>query len=321
MPDTMDLVVSRLTHEAQDVVGIELRSPNRELLPEFTAGAHVDLTLPGGLCRQYSLLNAPSERHRYVLGVGLAPQSRGASTFIHQRLAIGDLVQVGEPRSLFGLVPAASEHVLIAGGIGITPILSMIAWCETNRRPWRLLYCVRSRARAAYAWDLATYGQRVRLHVDEEADGALPDLRAWVESGVDGAHVYCCGPAGLMDGVELACAEAGIPRDHTHFERFVAPASPAASAIENGAFSVRLNRSGRKINVQPDQSLLDALEAAQVSLPYSCREGLCRSCEVPLLQGQADHRDFVLSEEERASHRCILPCVSRAFSPELVLDL
>lgn len=317
----MELAVSRLTHEAQDVVGIELRAPGGDALPEFTPGAHVDLTLPGGLCRQYSLLNAPTERHRYVLGVGLAPKSRGGSAFIHQHLAVGHLVQVGEPRSLFGLAPAASEHVFIAGGIGITPILSMIAWCEANRRPWRLLYCVRSRARAAYAWELAPHGRRVRLHVDEEADGALPDLRTWIESSTDEAHFYCCGPAGLMDGVALACAEAGIAKDRTHFERFAAPAAPAASVTENGAFSVRLNRSGQKIYVAPDQSLLDALEAAKVSLPYSCREGLCRSCEVPVLEGQADHRDFVLSDEERASNRSILPCVSRACSPELVLDL
>lgn len=317
----MELTVTRLTHEAQDVVGIELRAPSGNALPEFTPGAHVDLTLPGGLCRQYSLLNAPSERHRYVLGVGLAPKSRGGSTFIHQRLAVGDLVQVGEPRSLFDLAPAASEHLFIAGGIGITPILSMIAWCEANLRPWRLLYCVRSRARAAYAWDLALHGQRVRLHVDEEADGALPDLRAWIESSADGAHIYCCGPAGLMDGVALACTEARIAKDRTHFERFAAPPASTASVTEERAFSVRLNRSGRQIHVAPDQSLLDALEAAKVSLPYSCREGLCRSCEVPLLEGQADHRDFVLSEEERTAHRCILPCVSRACSSELVLDL
>ncbi len=317
----MNLVVKRLTHEAQDVIGIEFRAPGGEALPPFTAGSHVDLTLPGGLRRQYSLLNAPSERHRYVLGVGLAPQSRGGSTFIHQRLAVGDLVKVGEPRSLFGLAPAASEHVFIAGGIGITPILSMIAWCEANRRPWRLLYCVRSRARAAYSWDLAPHGERVRLHVDEEADGTLPDLRTWIESSADGAHVYCCGPAGLMDGVALACTEAGLAKHRTHFERFATPTAPAAPNSQDGAFLVRLNRSGRQIHVAPDQSLLDALEAAQVRLPYSCREGLCRSCEVPLLEGQADHRDFVLSDEERASHRCILPCVSRACSPELVLDL
>lgn len=317
----MQLMVSRLTHEAQDVMGIELRAPGGEALPPFTAGAHVDLTLPGGLCRQYSLCNAPSERHRYVLGVGLAQPSRGGSAHVHQRLAVGDLLEVGAPRSLFGIAPAASEHVFIAGGIGITPILSMIAWCEANQRPWRLLYAVRSRARAAYAWGLAPHGQRVCLHVDEEADGALPGLRDWVRPTSAGVHVYCCGPAGLMDGVAAACADAQIPRDHTHFERFSAPPAAGAPAAAAGAFSVRLQRSGRQIRVAADQSLLEALEAAQVSLPFSCREGLCRSCEVPLLAGEADHRDCVLSDEERAAHRCILPCVSRAHTPELVLDL
>lgn len=317
----MELVVTRLTHEAQDVLGVELRAPGGDDLPAFTAGSHVDLTLPVGLCRQYSLLNAPSERHRYVLGIGLAQNSRGGSSFIHHRLAVGDRIQVGEPRSLFGIAPAATEHVFIAGGIGITPILSMIAWCEANQKPWRLLYCVRSRARAAYAWGLAPHAQRVRLHIDEESDGALPDLGGWIRDLRDGAHVYCCGPAGLMEGVAAACASAGIPGEKTHFERFSAPAATEASAIESGAFLVVLQRSGRKIHIAADQSLLEALEAAQVSLPSSCREGLCRSCEVPLLQGEADHRDFVLSDEERASHSCILPCVSRARSPELVIDL
>ena len=315
----MDLVVTRITDEAQDVRGVELRARDGSLLPAFSAGAHVDVFLPGGVCRQYSLVNSPLERERYVLGVALAPASRGGSEYVHRKLCLGDTLQVGTPRTLFGIEPAAPEHIFIAGGIGITPIVSMIHWCEAHDRPWRLLYCVRTRARAAYAWTLARHTDRVQLHVDEESAGSPPDLRAWLEQIPQNAHVYCCGPAVQMEAVELASAELGIPRAAVHFERFSAPSS--ALATETDAFTVILNRSGRRIHVPPEQSLLEALEQSAIPVPFSCREGLCRSCEVPLLRGEADHRDFVLSDAERAAQCCILPCVSRARSPELVLDL
>jgi tetrachlorobenzoquinone reductase len=315
----MDLVVTRITHEAQDVRGVELRARDGSLLPAFSAGAHVDVFLPGGLCRQYSLVNSALERDRYLLGVALAATSRGGSDYVHRNLRVGDTLQVGTPRTLFGIEPAAPEHVFVAGGIGITPIVSMIHWCEANGRPWRLLYCVRTRARAAYAWTLARHTERVQLHVDEESAGSPPELREWLRQVPQHAHVYCCGPAAQMEAVELAAEELGIPKANVHFERFsAAPSSPAA---ENGAFTVILNRTGRRIHVPPEQSLLDALEHSAVPVPFSCREGLCRSCELPLLGGEADHRDFVLSDAERAAHGCILPCVSRARSPELVLDL
>ena len=316
----MQLVVTRLTHEAQDVLGLELRAVDGSQLPAFTAGAHIDLHLPGNICRQYSLSNPPHERDRYVLGVGLAPQSRGGSTYVHQQLAVGDQIQVSEPRALFGIDPSATEHVFIAGGIGITPIMSMVHWCEANHQPWRLLYCVRSRARAAYAWTLARHSDRVQLFVDQESNATPPDLQGWLANARTGAHVYCCGPEGLMNAVGNAAAEVGIAKAATHFERFAPPeaAPPAAPA---GSFTVVLHRSGKTIQVAPEQSMLEALESANVCIPFSCREGMCRSCEVPLMDGEADHRDFVLTDDERDAHTCILPCVSRARGTHLVVDL
>lgn len=316
----MKLVVARLTQEAQDVLGLELRATDGAELPAFSAGAHVDVRLPGGICRQYSLANSPLESDRYVLGVGLAPSSRGGSAFLHQRVAVGDVLEVSEPRALFGIAHEATEHVFVAGGIGITPILSMIHWCEAHSQPWRLLYCVRTRARAAYAWALARHGDRVLLHVDQEADGVPPDLAAWLRRAPAAAHVYCCGPEGLMNAVREKAAEVGLPKAATHFERFTPPEAPEPNQAA-GSFKVVLHRSKKSISVRADQSLLDALEDAGVGVPFSCREGMCRSCEVPLLAGEADHRDFVLSDEERERQTCILPCVSRARSAELVLDL
>lgn len=315
----MKLLVARLTHEAQDVLGLELRSADGSPLPAFTAGAHVDLHLPGNICRQYSLANSPLERERYVLGVGLAPASRGGSSYVHRQLAVGDEVEVSEPRALFGVDAAAAEHVFIAGGIGITPIMSMVHWCEANGQAWRLLYCVRSRSRAAYAWTLARHGDRVRLHVDQESSGP-PDLAGWLHRAPRNAHVYCCGPEGLMNAVGNAAAEAGFAKSAMHFERF-APPETKACATPAAGFTVVLQRSGKTITVPPGQSMLEALECNGICIPFACREGLCRSCELPLLEGEAEHRDFVLSDEERHAHTCILPCVSRARSQRLVVDL
>ncbi|CAN7756637.1 PDR/VanB family oxidoreductase [Variovorax sp. LjRoot130] len=314
-----DVVVSRLTHEAEGVLGIELRAADGGALPAFTAGAHVDVHLPGGLCRQYSLTNGSAQADRYCLGVGLAPHSRGGSRHLHERLRTGDRLQVSAPRSLFGLASDAPEHVFIAGGIGITPILSMIEACQAAGQRWRLLYCVRSRARAAYLWRLVAHHARVQLHVDEEQN-ALPDVAGFLRAIPRTAHVYCCGPAPLMDAVGREAAAASLPAQAVHFERFSADAAPADAATDR-AFRVTLRRRGATYVVAPGRSILETLEENGIAHPCSCREGLCRTCEAPLLAGKADHRDFVLSEEERVANTSVILCVSRALDNELFLDL
>ncbi len=315
----LDVVVSRLTHEAEGVVGVELRSADGGPLPAFTAGSHVDVHLPGGLCRQYSLTNATDERERYCIGVGLAHDSRGGSRHVHERLREGDRLAISAPRSLFGLDPQAEEHVFIAGGIGITPIMSMIEACKADGQRWRLLYSVRTRARAAYLWRLAERYDQVHLHVDEEQGGPA-DLGHLLSSVSHAAHLYCCGPGPLMDAVETAAAAAGRPRGSVHFERFSAPDAKVDAAAD-GAFRIKLSRMGTTLMVPAGRSILQTLEDNGIELPCSCREGLCRTCETPLLAGKADHRDFVLSEEERSANTSIILCVSRALDAELVLDL
>ena len=313
----LDVVVSRLTHEAEGVVGVELRAAAGGLLPPFTAGSHVDVHLPGGLCRQYSLTNAPHEQERYCLGVGLAHDSRGGSRHVHERLRAGDRIQISAPRSLFGLHPEAEEHVFIAGGIGITPIMSMIEACTAAGQRWRLLYCMRTRSRAAYLWRLAEHYDQVHLHVDEE-QGGPPDLARFLSSVPHAAHVYCCGPGPLMDAVGFAAIDR--PSGSVHFERFSADGATADAAAD-GAFRIKLSRKGTTLTVPAGRSILQTLEDNGIELPCSCREGLCRTCETPLLAGKADHRDFVLSEEERQANTSIILCVSRALDDELVLDL
>lgn len=313
----LNVVVTGLTHEADGVLGIELRAAAGGPLPPFTAGAHVDVHLPGGLCRQYSITNGPHEPESYRLGVGLALDSRGGSRHVHERLRAGDELQISPPRSLFGLHPQAEEHVFIAGGIGITPIMSMIEECKSAGQRWRLLYCTRTRSRAAYLWRLAPHFDRVHLHVDEEQAGPA-DLAHFLHSVPHAAHIYCCGPASLMEAVGLAAADR--PSSSVHFERFTADGAPTNAAAD-GSFRVKLSRQGTTLTVPTGCSILQTLEDHGIELPFSCREGLCRTCETPLLAGEADHRDFVLSDEERKANKTIILCVSRALDEELVLDL
>jgi len=304
------LIVSRLVREARGVLGLHLRSPDGAMLPAFEAGAHVDVALGNGLVRQYSLCGDPTELGVYRLGIGLAADTRGGSRYVHEQLREGDLVDIGEPRQLFGLNAQAAGHVFIAGGIGITPILSMIHACVRRDAPWRLLYCVRDRDAAAYLPELAIHGERVALHVDSEQGGARCDLDAYLGAlGEPGLHVYCCGPGPLMDAVAAACARGAIAPARVHFERF--SASEPATAEPGSSFTIRLARSGGCHDVPADKSVLDVLEAAGVAWPYSCREGLCRSCEAGVLSGEVDHRDYVLSDEERAANRSMMVCVSR----------
>lgn len=324
-----ELIVSRLRVEAEGILGVELRCPENRDLPPFTPGAHVDMHLPGGLIRQYSLANDCAQRHRYCLGIGQAANSRGGSRYVHDRLREGDRLLVSEPRSLFGLHPEAPRHHFIAGGIGITPILSMIRWCANHGRDWQLHYAVRSRACAAYLHDLQGLDAAcVSLHADDEHGGTPVDLAARLAQVMPGEHVYCCGPGPLMDAVAAVAARLGIAKDGVHFERFAAP-SPASTTAADGStntdgdipFTIALQRHGGRFTVPVGESILSVLEANGIDVPWSCREGLCRTCEVPLLAGTADHRDYVLSDAERAAQRSVLICVSRSGGGELLVDL
>ncbi|QQX86517.1 oxidoreductase [Cupriavidus necator] len=315
----MELVVTGLRAEAEGVLGVELRCPSRAALPGFDPGAHVDVALPNGLTRQYSIASSAADIGRYCLGIGLAPASRGGSRYAHEQLRVGDRLQVGTPRSLFRLETSAPGHLFIAGGIGITPILSMIRWCVEHGREWRLLYCVRSRGAAAYLDRLASHADRVVVHADDEHRGERVDLGAALREMPAGWHVYCCGPGPMMDAVSDCGRAAGIESGAVHFERFGADAD--RSDKPDGAFEVSLLRHGGRFTIPAGDSILSVLEANGLCLPSACREGLCRSCEVPLLAGAADHRDYVLGEDERAANRSILICVSRAQGAELVLDL
>jgi tetrachlorobenzoquinone reductase len=310
--------VRTLRYEAAGVLSVELVPESAHSFPAFTAGAHVDLHLPNGVTRSYSLVNSPDETGRYVLGVLLDPRSRGGSRFVHESLRCGTVLTIGAPRNHFPLDERAGESVLIAGGIGVTPILCMYRRLRELGKTARVVYCARSRTQAAFLDAFAALGGDVVLWFDDEHDGQAFDLTTFLAGQNTGAHIYCCGPLPMLAAYEGACASAGIV--NVHLERFAA--GPVALAAPAGAYVVHLQRSGRTIDVPAGARLLDTLLAEGIACDYSCGEGICGACETAVLEGTPEHRDSVLSEAERLAGKSMMICVSGARSgSKLVLDL
>lgn len=309
----LDMRLTAVQYAARGIHFYELRAPDGRPLPGFTPGAHVDLHLPNGLVRQYSLVNAPEDRSRYLLGVKRDPAGRGGSAFMHDELRVGTVLQVGAPRNHFALHENAVHSVFVAGGIGITPIACMVRRLRALGRSFALHYSVRQREEAALLDELD--GEGLHLHVDAEQAGALLDVAAIVKAAPAGAHLYCCGPAPMLDVFEQAAADR--PAGLCHVERF-APAQESASA---GGYTVRLAASRRSLRVAPGQTLLEALRAGGVRVNTSCEQGICGSCETRVLEGTPDHRDSLLSEEERRANNVMMVCCSGSLSGQLVLDL
>lgn len=320
---TLQARIRATTFEAEGVLGLELVPlPPARALPAFAAGAHIDLHLatPGGpLVRSYSLLNDPVETHRYCIGVHRDPRSRGGSRHVHEALRPGQALTVSAPRNHFPLDERAPFNVFIAGGIGITPLLGMIARSRALGVPWRLHYSARTRPHAGFldrlaAWD-GEAGAQVRLNFDQEPGGQMLDLRRLVAELPEGAHVYCCGPLPMLEAYEQATAQ--LPPERVHREYFSAKEAAATS----GGFTVELARSRKTLDVPEGKTLLDCLIESGIEPPFSCREGVCGTCEVRVLEGTPDHRDLVLSDAERAANDRMMVCCSGARSRKLVLDL
>ncbi|MFI7024971.1 PDR/VanB family oxidoreductase [Micromonospora sp. NPDC049900] len=307
------LVVARREAVATGVVVLTLCRPDGGEVPDWTPGAHVDLDLGPGLVRQYSLCGDPADRTALQVAVHLASDGRGGSRHVHERLLPGTQVRVVGPRNAFRLVEA-DRYLFLAGGIGITPIRPMVAAADAAGADWRLVYGGRSGSTMAFAADLRqTYGDRVRLRPQDET-GPL-DVDTLIGDAGD-AVVYCCGPAGLIDAVQQRCR--AWPPGRLHVERF-APTEQAATG--DHTVEVELALSGRTVHVPPETSILAALEHAGTQVLSSCREGTCGTCETTVLDGVPEHRDSLLTEEERAAGDTMLICVSRARTRRLVLEL
>ena len=318
---TLPLRVVRKWNETPEICGFELRSLDGSALPAFTAGAHIDVHIPGGLVRQYSLCNTPLDRSRYIIGVLREPASRGGSLAMHERVAEGDCLEVSPPRNLFPLSPDARRHLLFAGGIGLTPLLSMAEQLLADGAEFELHVSARTRSRLPFAERLLASGmaRHVRTHLDDgDADQKL-DLDAALKEADPRSHLYVCGPKGYIDWVLGAATRAGWAAGRLHKEHFSNVS--AAPADDTSTFEVLLARSGRVVPVAADCSIVEALAGAGVEVPVSCGEGICGTCLTRVIDGTPDHRDLFLSPEEQARNDQMTPCCSRSRSPRLVLDL
>jgi ferredoxin-NADP reductase len=320
MPESIVQVrVKRITYEAENINSYELVAPRGGDLVPFTAGSHIDLHLSNGMIRSYSLVNDQREQNRYVIAVNKDAASRGGSKFIHETLRVGDIVTISHPKNNFALRENASHSVLIAGGIGITPLFSMIRRLETLGGSWKLYYAARTRFTAAFLDELNALRPNVHLdlHVnfDQEPSGRMLELSTIINDVPADAHIYCCGPVAMLEAFEAATA--GRPPSHVHVEYFKAKEKPAAE----GGFDVKLARSNRTIKVQPGKTILDALLDAGITANYACAEGVCGTCETKIIEGVPDHRDLFLSKEEQAANKTIMICCSGSKSSTLVLDL
>ena len=310
-----ELLVQKAEVVAEDVVALTLVSPTGETLPSWSPGAHIDLVLADDLIRQYSLCGSPGDDTAWRIGVLRTPDSRGGSQRVHDTLTEGATVAIRGPRNHFQLV-AASNYLFIAGGIGITPILPMIAQAEAAGADWRLLYGGRHRASMAFLPELARYGDKVTVVPQDEA-GFL-DLDAALGTPQAGTLVYCCGPEGLLSAVETRCAS--WPTGSLHLERFAAKPQET-SAVADETFELVLQQTGVTVTVRPDQSVFQAALEAGANVLGSCMEGVCGTCETEVVEGDVDHRDSVLNDDERASNEFMMICVSRCKSKRLVLDI
>jgi len=315
----VDVRVSRCTQAAEGILGLELVAADGAPLPAFAAGAHVDLELPNGMVRQYSLLGDDAQRASYELGILLEASGRGGSASAHRDIRVDMCLRVSPPRNHFALVPA-QRTLLFAGGIGVTPILAMARHLARRGAAFEMHYCSRSPARTAFIEQLrgAAFTGRVHFHFDDGDAAQKLDAPSLLARPQPGTHLYVCGPQGFMDHVLSTAHKCGWLAENIHYEYFAA-APPAAG--ESAAFDLRLARSGRVVPVGARQSAIAALSAAGIDVPVSCEQGVCGTCMLKVLDGLPDHRDVYFTDAERARNDRFTPCCSRSKSPVLTIDL
>lgn len=313
-PAPLFLRLEAVRYVARSILGFELVSPEGARLPAAEPGAHIGLHLPNGIVRQYSLLHPCPAPRSYEIAVKLDAASRGGSRFLHESLHVGTLLPVDPPRNNFPLHLDVPEHLFFAGGIGITPILAMLEALAARGKRGELWYACRERAELAFHPELSRLAS-VHLHVDADQEGRFFDIAAPISAASRTAHLYCCGPAPMLAAFTAATHD--WPASQVHLEYF----TPRATAAVGGGFTVALARSNREFHIAPGRTILQVLRDAGIEVSSSCEEGICSACETRVIEGEPDHRDSILSDEERASGRTLMVCVSGSKSPRLVLDL
>jgi vanillate O-demethylase ferredoxin subunit len=319
----LTLKVRSIVNEAIGINSFELVHPDRGTLPRFTAGSHIDVLVPGGFVRQYSLCNDPNEQTRYVIAVLKERNGRGGSLAMHERVRAGDQLTVSPPRNNFELTESADRHLLIAGGIGVTPLMAMVERLDAVDAEYTLHYCTRSPEQTAFADRLEQRVQKGRVIYHHDGGDPTQGIRLAevLDEYKPGTHLYYCGPPGLMQAVSTETS--GWPTEAVHCEYFVPPATerpePAPSPGATGEFFVRLASTGLRLPVPADRSIVEVLRDAGIDRATSCEAGVCGTCRTRYLEGTPEHHDYVLSDDERESY--VMICCARGGSDELVLDI
>jgi vanillate O-demethylase ferredoxin subunit len=315
----IEVKVLRKKQEAEGITSFELGRPDGSALPGFSAGSHVDVQVPGGVTRQYSLCNDAAEQHRYRIAVLRDPGSRGGSIAMHDTLQEGDTLLISEPRNHFPLVHA-KRTLLFAGGIGVTPLLAMAQRLSSIQADFTLHYCTRSPARTAFRDEIAQapWAGHVKFHHDDGPPSQKLALDKVLAKPEPGTHLYVCGPAGFIDWVVKAAEGWGWNKEQVHLEYFGAKPQDTAG---DGSFAVKIASSGATYEVPAGQTVVQALQAHGIEILTSCEQGVCGTCITRVLEGECDHRDLYFTDEEKAKNDQFTPCCSRAKSPVLVLDL
>jgi vanillate O-demethylase ferredoxin subunit len=316
----MDLRVASKTLESEDTCCYELVDPGGALLPAFSAGSHVLVQIREGLVRSYSLYGSPLDRRRYCIAVLRDPTSRGGSIAMHDQVQVGQMLRTSEPRNHFPLQQDATYSLLLAGGIGITPLLCMAEHLGETRSPFTLHYCNRNRARSAFLQRLAEPGlaAHVHLHFDDGPDAQRLQIARELKACPAGSHLYVCGPKGFIDHIVAEARAQGWPASAIHFELF---AGNAVSHASDGSFEVQLARSGKLVTVAKNKTVVEALADAGIVVDTSCEQGVCGVCLTRVLEGVPDHKDMFLTDKEQAQNNQFTPCCSRAKTARLVLDI
>lgn len=311
--------VLRKKQEALGITSFELGKPDGSALPGFSAGSHVDVQVPGGLTRQYSLCNDAAEQHRYRIAVLRDPASRGGSVAMHDALEEGDTLLISEPRNHFPLVHA-KRTLLFAGGIGVTPLLAMAQRLSSIQADFTLHYCTRSAERTAFRDEIAAsaFAGKVRYHFDDGPPSQKLALDKVLAKPEAGTHVYVCGPTGFIDWVVKSAEGWGWGKDQVHVEYFGAATQDTTG---DKPFTVKIASSGATYEVPANQTVVQALQPHGIEILTSCEQGVCGTCITRVLEGECDHRDLYFTDEEKAKHDQFTPCCSRAKTSVLVLDL
>lgn len=304
--------VDTIRQIAKDINLYEFSSLDEEVLPSAEPGAHIGVHLPNGIVRYYSLLEAEKSPRKYKIAVKRDKNSTGGSVYMHEKLKVGDMLMIEPPKNTFPLVLEAKQSVFFAGGIGITPIYSMIKCLESLGKDWQLFYACRNKEEMAFYEELKEFKQ-VKFHFDDEV-GQVFDIVSAIGSVSADSHLYCCGPTPMIEAFERATSS--LPSEQIHVEYF----KPKAQVTE-GVFLVELARMGKSFTVENGRSILHVLLENGIEVPFSCEVGICGTCETEVLEGIPDHRDEVLSEEEKRSNRKMMICCSGSKTPKLVLNL